>query len=305
MTGLLKYLVLTHTRLRLKRLLAYRGIGHGISLFGLIAFLVLGSSVAKSSAQINAPTVTVIDSSQNGWLQLKTDGLIHNIWIDSVQVSMNLNGLFQLPAGEHFIRISGVGLINYFQRDATATVQVLPADTIELEIVLPRYNMIYSEPYPAEVWVDGKMLGCTPFLLSINPSAQCSITLKKSGYQDSTISEMGDETSAIWIHLRKDLGDFRRQNDLLLLKNKQRKHQAELTIFSFGLTLASGSAAYLFKTEANRSYERYQRAGNLEKIDHYYNLTQRYDQLAAGSYLFFEVNLLASAYLFFRYVIKP
>lgn len=244
-----------------------------------------------------------VDSTKTGFLKLHSADPIEKIRIDSVEIKYNPYGVIELPIGKHTIRARMANQENWYIRDWADTVQINGPDTVKLFINFVKYKMIYSDPFGATVKMDGRTVGVTPYLSKENELFSHRFTLSAEGFYDTLLAIPGKTAASILIAMKKKPDFVFIRKKLALQKQALKKKRLRMSLLGFGAGIVAGSAAYLFKKEADRTYNRYLTSGNPAEFDDLFHRTERYDHLAAGSYIVFEVNLLTSAYFFFRYLL--
>ena len=152
--------------------------------------------------------------------------------------------------------------------------------------------------------MNGKLLGQTPFPISKPDLIANKITLSKDLYKDTTLFSIEQLSKSNIITLNIDPDARSKKVQVTKLNLNRRKKHKNLALLTFGVGLASGSAAFFLKKKADREYDRYRKAGNPDDINHFFDLAKRNDRFAAATYIVFEINLLASTYFFFKYLLN-
>ena len=241
---------------------------------------------------------------ETGWIQIHTASPVAKVWIDSLEIPLAGSDVIELSAGIHVFHFRAIDPENWLLQDVVDTIKIVANDTLNYILSFPEYQMINSDPYGANVWINGKLLGQTPLLVSKQDLLENQIVISKEMYEDTTLFRINKLSPALWIELKLDSGSQLKKAQLAKLKLKGRNKQKYLALLTFGASLASGSASLYFKRNADREYNNYRRAGNPDDIRLFYDRTEKYDRLAAATYIGFELNLIASTYSFFKYVLN-
>ncbi len=239
-----------------------------------------------------------------GWIQIQAGSPIEKVWIDSLEISFEKGDIINLAAGSHIFQFRAENPGNWFLHDVIDTVNINTGDTLSYFLTFPEYKMINSDPYGANIRMNGKVLGQTPLLVSKPDLIANKITLSKDSYKDTTLFSIKKLSKSTMIILNIDPVAQIKKNQMTKLNLSRRSKNIKLALLTFGVSLASGSAAVFLKKKADRNYNRYMRAGNPDDINRFYDLTKRNDRLAAATYLVFEINLLAATYFFFKYLLN-
>ena len=272
--------------------------------YSRLLFFLLSFFLWQSAAAQNYLIQSIYaDSGKTGFLKLHSSDPIEKIRVDSLEIKYNPHGVIELPSGKHIIRARSTNQDNWFVRDWADTVQIEEQDTLALFISFVKYKMIYSEPFGATVKLDDRTVGKTPFLIKGKDLFSHRLSLSAEGYYDTLFVATGKSAASIWIPMKQRANFVIMQNNRLQQKKVMKRKRLRMSLVGFGAGIVAGSAAYLFKKEANRTYNCYLTSGNPVEFDNLFRRTEKYDRLAAGSYIVFEVDLLTSAYYFFRYLL--
>lgn len=236
-----------------------------------------------------------------GWIQIRSGSTVEKIWIDSLEIPFTKGDIINLAAGSHIFQFRAENPGNWFMHDLVDTVNIDAGDTLDYFLIFPEYKMINSDPYGANIRMNGKLLGQTPLLISKPDLIANKITLSKDSYKDTTLFGLKNLSKAPMITLHIDADAQIKKNQLKKINLSRKSKHKKLALLTFGVSLASGSAAYFLKKRADKNYDRYRKAGNPEDINRFYDLTKKNDRFSAATYIIFEINLLASTYFFFKY----
>jgi hypothetical protein len=244
------------------------------------------------------------DSLASGWLELISETPIEKVWIDSIEISVSQNLLIEIETGVHEFQARAQNPANWFLQDIIDEIEIIANDTVKFNLFFPEFKMLNSDPYGADIWVGSNLLGKTPYLIGKEILSENKIVLSKFGYKDTTLSNVDQFFPTIWVTLDRDQNAQNETNQIMQLNFGQKRKYRNYALLTFGLGLASGVSAYLTKKEADNNYDNYLVASNPTEFNKFYNSAERYDRIAAVSYVIFEVNVLASTYYFFRYLLK-
>ena len=281
-----------------------------------ITILVIGAFSTIGLGQNNRPVTQTLrlsnylidsverDSLERGWLELISETPIEKIWIDSIEISGSQKMLIEIESGVHELQVRAKSPANWFLQDIIDEVEIVADDTVQFTLFFPEFKMLNSDPYGADIWAGSSFLGKTPHLISKEVFSENQIVLSKFGFKDTTLTNVDQFFPTIWVTLDHDQYAENETKQIIELNYRQKKKYRNYALLTFGLSLASGATAYFTKREADKNYDNYLVASNPTEFNKFYNSTERYDRIAAGSYIIFEVNVLASAYFFFRYLLK-
>ncbi len=267
----------------------------------LLSVLVLVPIETCHSQQFVSPTG---DTLRIGWIQLISEHEFMQIWVDSVVVSPSQDRLLKLAEGYHHLRVMPRGAQNWLLREFVREIEIVYKDTLNLHVAFPEFKIINSKPYGARLSINGKFVGETPLLLPKPELEKSAIRLQKFGYKDTVIVNLEHELAAIWIDLRRDPEAEKKQQNLVQVLNAKKRKDRKLALVTFGLAVTSGVASLILKDKADRSFDRYLKASNPQDMNHFFDETEKFDRLAAGSYVVFEINLVASAFFLIRSILR-
>ena len=267
----------------------------------LIWNLVAGSGVSLSAGAQDFLVVPATDSSRaSGWILLMPDRPVARVVLDSLQLPKPPQGAFQVSAGKHFLQVRAEKPENWLVRDFCDTVAVAAGETLAVRVSFPEYRILATRPSGAFVFLGDSLFGRTPLLLSRDARTQGPLFLRHTGYFPGRVTANQWRLPRLIVTLEPDSAYWQKVAEIRTQFRRRVLRQRRLAGFSFAAALLAGVSSYYLKREANRSYDRYLRAGNPREMDRYFQRTLRFDRAAAGAYLTFEAGLLVSAYVFFR-----
>jgi hypothetical protein len=269
-----------------------------ILLIGTLAVLI-GSSQAQSN------NLLIIDSEQDvstfGWVKLESNYPIQRIWLEVAVIGRNI---YKLQAGKHKILVMPAYFESWMLREFETEIEISKGDTLVLPVLFPEFKMINSDPFGALVILNGFILGETPILIPLADLKQHPLTLQKQGFRDTTLYDLDVRVGSIFTALVRDDLSIQQLQKLTNIQYNKNKKDRKIALLTFGLSVVSGVTSILLKEKADNNFKRYQKAGNPEEIKHLFDQTKKYDRLAAGTYIVFEINFVTSAYFLFRSILR-
>jgi len=261
-----------------------------------------GSSQAQSNSLLNIDIEQ--DVSNFGWIKIESNYPIQRIWLDSLEVAVVGRNIYKLPIGQHKVLVMPAYFESWMLRQFETEIEVSKGDTLVLLVSFPEFKMINSAPFGALVILNGSIRGETPILLPLTDLKQYPLTLQKQGFRDTTLYDLDALASLILIPLSRDDLSIQQHQKLNNIQYHKRRKDRKVSLLTFGLSLASGVTAILLKQKADNNFNRYRKAGNPEDIKYLFDQAKKYDRLAAGAYIVFEINFVTSAYFLFRSILR-
>ena len=241
---------------------------------------------------------------QVGWLRLTCEKQPAAVQIDSTSISPSRDTLLTLTPGIHSITALSPNRADWLVRDFHAKISIHASDTATVVITFPRYILLTSRPAGAFVCKNDSLLGRTPYIGKWRALKFKTIQVKKRGYFTQQIFLSGRNKVRFTVVLQKDPA-FWEQFRIIQRKKQLRKKRLHWSAAGTGgVALASGMAAYFLKKRANEAYNRYRNTPYPDQIKRFYDEAHHYDNFAGTTYLFFEVNLIASAVLLLQSLSK-
>lgn len=266
-----------------------------IALFLLTSFIVSMMVPRPGYAQDNSQRKDTA-----GYLAIETDHRGLEVTVDGRFKGLTPTGILELPAGTHRIVVRHPSRSNWLDQDWMKEVQIAPGDTVVVDVVFKRSYSINSEPFGAEVFLDGEKVGETPLFIKLREGETTHVTLSHEGYQDTTVTLGGNRTR----FLALELTPVTKEADLYLpdeIVQEQEHSTSKVLLYSaMGLSVVSGALALYFRDRGNDSYDRYLSTGDPAQFNQFYDDAKRYDRYAAASFVTFQVGFVASFYLFLR-----
>jgi hypothetical protein len=207
-----------------------------------------------------------------------------------------------LPAGNHQILVSHPRRGSWMAQDWWQDIRIFEQDTLKLDVVFKMSYTIRSEPYGADVLVEGRKVGETPMYYQLNDDRIEQITITKKGFDDSTlvIGDAGKSSYDI------DLAPSSKPSDIPGLagvaSETVQTTRRNPTILYAGATaaLVTGALAFYLKKRANDNYDKYLKTGDSEQFSQYYDDANRYDNYFRLSFVGFQVSLVFTVLSFMK-----
>ena len=223
---------------------------------------------------------------------------------DSIAVQA-LSHTYRLPPGRHHITVFNPFITDYNKLDYDTAVILSSGQTLRLTCRFRKLIHVESQPYGAEVFVNGTRTGETP--LWINPELVPVLELRKKGFADNRIIIADSMRTGrnIFVTLERTESSVQVNQNLFKngtwLKRNEKKYRIPL-IASLTLSVLSGTAAAYSKKKADDYYEKAKLAyifGDFEKQKRLEKKTRRYDRFATAGYIGLQVNITASVVFLF------
>ena len=262
-----------------------------------VAFVMIANLVVAQEAKADGGKDYLHHKRGVGYLQFFNVKPLGVVFIDSMRVKLSPDGIQPVRAGRHVVRIKSPDRCNWYIRDFVDTVFVSSGDTLSLSVVFPRFVLLNSQPYGAEVFCGDKSIGYTPVLVSSEILRAGNLSLRKIGYFPVSIMEPDSSLQVLWIPLQKSEKCNQVQMTLRSRAQKQPGHSKFWTYTSFSVAVLSGITALVTKNEADHYYRRYLQSTDPNTMQKYYDQTQKFDRYAGTSYVFFELSFITSIYL--------
>lgn len=278
---------------------------HKIILTNIFIFIFIATNgISGDCVKAQEPRDLMQDSLNVGWVEVVSNYPIQRIWIDSVEIAVIGEPLFELTGGKHLILAMPKIFDSWMLRTFKSEIEITIGDTLNLPVSFPEFKMIHSNPFGANVLLDGIVRGETPCLLPIDELNTKPITLQKIGYRDTTFYAVNEQSASMIVQLESNQTIMKKQQSFVKTKLDKKKRDRKYALLTFGLSIASGTTALLLKQKADQNYDRYKKAGSPDDIRHFLNQTEKFDRLSAGAYVVFEINLVASTYFLFRSILR-
>jgi hypothetical protein len=198
-----------------------------------------------------------------------------------------------LGSGIHILTLQHPDVESWLTEPIIDTVKLLGGEHKALRYSLGIRYFITSIPFGAEVLVSDSVIGTTP-IVTAPPSSFESITLRKSGYEPTSVQLALNRGSIISIPLKKiwqndeNGGSYFKDNDGKSSKSAGR-------YITGAATVLSGVAAAYFKIKADDRYQQYLGSNNSSLLSQ----TNRLDTAAAIATVATQIGLGLFTYFLF------
>ncbi len=192
---------------------------------------------------------------------------------------------------------------SWLDRDWASDIEVRPGETLKVEIVFERSYSINSVPYGAQVFVNGKVIGDTPAIVSLPDTASAAdIILTKEGFLPDTLRLNEWSQRLIQVKLTRKPGAAIAVTFSGASAGELQATTKKWIYISAGAGVLTGLTALYFKRRADNTYDRYMKAIDPTEIERLYNRTKRFDDYAALSFVAFQVSFGSTLYFFLKTV---
>jgi hypothetical protein len=234
------------------------------------------------------------------YISIKSSSPGYEAYLDGHFIGQTPIRLHAVPEGEHTVLLRRTTTNSWMMTDWTKTFLVEKGDTLELFARLKRPYLVKSQPFGAEVFLDGQFQGTTPLIIELADTIAYSLTLIKEGYRPANVICDPAASQFIFTTLQPDPVYSSQQKQIYeLAQLRKGKNKRQALIFT-GLTLASGVAAILLNNKADNLYEQYLQAGDPETRERFFERTGTYDTYTGIVMGLFQVNLGLSFYFFYK-----
>jgi len=223
------------------------------------------------------PIPNLLHSQDVGYLQIESDSGGIEILIDGKLIGMTPLPPIALQPGIHQIAALNPQRFLWGNLDWQQTIQIISGDTVFLRPVFKILFSVQSEPFGAEVYLNGEFQGTTPLTLAFESTAPNSLIIKKEGYNDHVIDLNRFQANQLHVQLIKNDQFFDVKGEKLQQQKIQRRYR-KLTYGLWGLSVLTGLATVYFKDQADEKYQQYLVAGSLQDMNKLFNNTKRFDQ---------------------------
>lgn len=272
-----------------------RGFRHAL-VFLLLFSLILYTCMP---VRLNAQIQTEKNEDSSGYLEVSTEHRGLEVTIDGQFKGLTPTGILALSPGSHRIVVSHPSRKNWLDQDWSEEVQIVPGDTVTVEVTFEKSYSINSEPYGADVFVDGEKVGETPLFIKLPGQESKQLKLSYQGYRDTTLTLSGDVARFVDIELTPEVQKPDLSVSDTVIGQQQSQSKKKLLLYSaIGLSVVSGTLALFFREKANDNYDQYLTTGDPSRFNAFYDDARKFDRFAAASFVTFQVGFVASFYLF-------
>lgn len=250
-----------------------------MSSYSVIIILMLQLGLMKVSSQTDSSlSFLSVESSAEGVC----------VYDDTVLIGKTPLSFVAIQPGVHILRYIQEDMRNWLHFPIVETVYVKERETVTRRVAFPFVYYLTSEPFNAEVFLDDKFIGRTPYILSLDSSAR-TISIKKSGYQETEIL-LTPGVTKIHCVLAPNPG-----NEITGKYLFSEVTQSNTTLYvSMAAVVACGASAAYFKVKADDMYVNYKKTGDKELL----RKVNRYDTVSGVALAVSKISLI-----FFTYVL--
>lgn len=219
-------------------------------------------------------------------------------YIDDSLYSRQRKDTLTVSSGYHSLRASNIEADLWSALDWSWNGTLNSDSTYYFEIVAKRFLIINSIPFGADVIIDGKFMGTTPYVLE---SSENAVELIKSNFMPVRIEpeemiektiiniNMVVESPAIESEIAPTFANLGYDRDKLINRS------------TYAFTAISGIAAVYFKFEADKAFNNLSDAIDPADIRYFSDRVDKYDNYAAFSFGTFQAGFLYSIYRVIRH----
>lgn len=252
-----------------------------LALYGQVA---TADSVAADSAWLAVDSSTPgCDVYLNGKLVGKTP--LHFLAVDS---------------GRYELLLSRNAQNNWMMTNWKRSVELTYGDSIQVFAQLERPYLIKSQPFGAEVYLDGRLRGTTPFILELSDTMTTQVTLVLEGYRPTNFICQPDGPQYLETVLEEDPVFASQKQQILQEATLHKARHGRRALIFTGLSLATGITAMALKNTADDAYNQYLQSGNPQEREAFFNRAEKYDRYTSVAMGAFQVNLVMSLYFFYK-----
>jgi hypothetical protein len=226
-------------------------------------------------------------------IKLATPG---NVYIDSTFISNQSVENLTLKTGEYKVSVFSSKTKKWNERGYEKFIKILPDQNINLTIKNTNLYYINSIPFGSNIIQNNNILGKTPAYININHIDESQkIIIQKKGFYDKNIFVDRDQND-YYFKLKPESIN----NEIIIaspgLDNLQAAWYREGFI---AVSLLSSWAAFYFKREADKYYNKYTHIGDVALMNKYYDKTKKFDTFSdisisvsiasLGTYMYFLI----------------
>jgi len=238
--------------------------------------------------------------SQQGYLHIDCQHPGLNVKLNESTIGFTPIATLPLIAGTYRLSVTHPDKVDWKNEDWTEQILIVAEDTT---IVRPQFQqqiILRSTPFDATVFLNNDFLGYTPLYFNFPLTDDKMIFITKEGYESISISASEIKSSTVDVSLKqinplkKALQSSNKQQEKRLSKN------AKISYGLMALSIGAGITSVYFKDQANKHYDRYLTAQNINDMNRYYNTCKKNDRYSSISLGLFEVTFVLSFYTLFK-----
>jgi len=218
------------------------------------------------------------------------------IYLDLKYLSHESIEKMVLKSGEYKISVYNSNSRSWNDRGFEKTITIFPDQNTDL--VIENTNLYYfnSNPYNSNIIQNNKIIGQTPtFINSKDINLPEKLVIRKTGYIDKDVFVSPNQYE-YFFNLKPETIKSEINIASTGLNNSQTAWFKEGFVV---VSVLSSWAAFYFKREADKNYNKYLQEGNPIKLNNYYDKTQRLDTYSdisiavsltsLGTYMYFLI----------------
>jgi archaellum component FlaF (FlaF/FlaG flagellin family) len=221
-----------------------------------------------------------------GFLNVNTPQNLTVAINDSIVGETPLN--FKLLPGIYTIRVFNPKLSSWIENNFSKTVNINANETTEIDVNFYNNIIINSEPFDADIFYNGKLVGKTPYIFP--GDLYGNVVLKKNGYEDYFIDLNVAKNYYFNVKLLEKPETVKPQ--FLPYENKLTNKRKNFAYGSLAVTVLSGSLSAYIRTKADKEYDKYLTTEKEEyynkanQIDMYSNITLGVAQISLALFIY-------------------
>lgn len=226
-------------------------------------------------------------------IKLETPG---NIFINSIFISNQSVENLTLKTGEYKVSVFSSKTKKWNERGYEKLISILPNQNINLTVKNTNLYYINSNPYGSNIIQNNNILGKTPaYINTSNIDNTEKLIIQKNGFYDKDILINQDQTDYIFKLKPESIN-----NEIIVVSPALDNSQAAWYKEGFvAVSLISSWAAFYFKREADKYYNKYSQVGDIAFMNRYYDKTKKFDTYSdisisvsiacLGTYMYFLI----------------
>ena len=224
--------------------------------------------------------------SRTGYLRVDCPVPGLKVMVNDSTVGITPLGIIQLKNGNYRLTVQNPRRGVWRNDDWQQQIKIAPNDTLAVTPRFPKHRILRSQPFSAQVFCNGDLLGTTPLLLDLSTINCQTLILKKDNYKPLHLRLNELTTSSVTLqplHVKS-------------APEPEIRRQKILSYTLLALTISSGFASVYLKNQADQKYEQYLTAGDITTMNKYFNEARNYDKLSGIAFGMFEINFVLLFY---------
>jgi hypothetical protein len=209
----------------------------------------------------------------SAWLSIRARPAM-TVFVDSLSVGPGSVDSLALHPGWHTVSGREASSTSWGNRGVIDSVFLNPGQHQRIELNSTALLRVNSQPFDADVLVDGKRVGVTPLYLELSNPGAGTITVEKAGFGRTTVIP-GPNGIPEQIKLTPLYPNLKP----VVMRSEDRSNSVSWEREGLVLgSLISSWVSFYLKREADRYYDKYQRTTNPERLRSYADKTREYDR---------------------------